>query len=91
MTQAEKDWRTVEMIRSLYVGRESIHAETIIALCAMLDNYLIPKLDLEPKQYALKIPREERPDHLGGVTHEGHGKTPDCAEGFKCQGGPDLV
>lgn len=91
LTEMEKDLNTIRMLRTMYRNEDHVHAHTIIALCGILEKYLLPKLSIGKKLYEPKThaPQEQAgpTNNIGTVTCAGHGETAASPIRPECEGG----
>ncbi len=95
MSEVERDLMTMRMIRSMYKDHDNVHAHTIIALCGILEKYLLPKLQIGKKLYEPKThaPQEQAgpTDNHGGAAGQGHGEAPAGSNRPECSGSGSHV
>ena len=99
MSEAERDLMAMRMIRGIYKDSDNVHAHTIIALCGILEKYLLPKLQIgkklyEPKTHAPEIKGEKtdgRHDDQRQALDPKHGEGAGGAKRHECNPGPGHV
>lgn len=98
MSEAERDLMAMRMIRGIYKDSDNVHGHTIIALCGILEKYLLPKLQIGKKLYEPKTHHEtEIQEGSGGlhyqreINHAKPGPETTHSAGDQRQGSPEIL